>query len=151
MSLILWHKEKHKCIPTGWMSTTSLSNLCQIMINSLAHGRCGSNFTGVFFKLILQIGILGTSSEIGLRGVPQNPIKDKSTLGQVMAWCHQVTSHYLNQCWLWSLSPYGVTWPQWVRIFIYHWNHWSKSETHDQAVLFKCIMVHVVQTIISSK
>ena len=41
---------------------------------------------------------------------------DKSTLVQVMAWCRQATSHYLNQCWLRSLSPYGVTRPQWVKV-----------------------------------
>ena len=34
---------------------------------------------------------------------------DKSTLVQVMAWCHQATSHYLSQCWPRSLSPYGIT------------------------------------------
>ena len=37
---------------------------------------------------------------------------DQSALAQVMAWCHQATSHYLNQCWSRSLSPYGVTRPQ---------------------------------------
>ena len=39
---------------------------------------------------------------------------DQSTLVQVMAWCCQATSHYLSQCWPRSLSPYGVTRPQWV-------------------------------------
>ena len=38
----------------------------------------------------------------------------KSTLIQEMAWCHQATSHYLNQCWSKFLQPYGVTRPQWV-------------------------------------
>ena len=32
---------------------------------------------------------LNTYSEIGLRWVTNNPIHDKSTLGQVMAWCRQ--------------------------------------------------------------
>ena len=32
-----------------------------------------------------------------------------------MAWCHQATSHYLNQCWPRSSMPYGVTRPQWVK------------------------------------
>ena len=41
---------------------------------------------------------------------------DKSTLVQVMAWCRQATSHYLNQCWPSFLSPYGVTRPQWVNL-----------------------------------
>ena len=32
-----------------------------------------------------------------------------------MAWCRQATSHYLSQCWPSSMSPYGVTRPQWVK------------------------------------
>ena len=32
-----------------------------------------------------------------------------------MAWCRQATSHYLSQCWPRSMSPYGVTRPQWVK------------------------------------
>ena len=40
----------------------------------------------------------------------------QSTLVPVMAWCRQATSHYLSQCWQRSLSPYGVTRPQWVLI-----------------------------------
>ena len=43
---------------------------------------------------------------------------DQSTLVQVMAWCRQATSHYLSQCWPWSLLPYGVTRPEWVK------EHW---------------------------
>ena len=58
------------------------------------------------------------SYEIAIRRMPLDLIDDKSTLVQVMAWCHQATSHYLSQCWPRSLSPYGVTRPQWVkRIF----------------------------------
>ena len=43
-----------------------------------------------------------------------DPSDDKSTLVQVMAWCHQATSDYLSQCWHISMSPNGVTRPQWV-------------------------------------
>ena len=39
----------------------------------------------------------------------------KSTLVQVMAWCHQATSHYLSQCWPRSMSPNGITRPHWVK------------------------------------
>ena len=39
---------------------------------------------------------------------------DRSTLVQVMAWCRQAASHYLNQCWPRSKPPYGITRPQWV-------------------------------------
>ena len=44
----------------------------------------------------------------------QNTFDDKSTLVQVMAWCHQATSHYLNQCWHRSMLLYGITRPLWV-------------------------------------
>ena len=39
----------------------------------------------------------------------------KSVLVHVMAWCHLAASHYLGQCWPRSMSPYGVTRPQWVK------------------------------------
>ena len=39
---------------------------------------------------------------------------DESTLVQVMAWYHQATRHYLRQYWPRSMSPFGVTRPQWV-------------------------------------
>ena len=41
---------------------------------------------------------------------------DRSTLVNVMAWCRQAISHYLNQCWPRFMSPYGVTKPQWVKV-----------------------------------
>ena len=47
--------------------------------------------------------------------------EDKSTLVQVMAWCCQATSHYLSQSRPRSLSPYGITRPQWVNSYDY-WN-----------------------------
>ena len=40
--------------------------------------------------------------EIPLSFLPASLIDDKSTL--VIAWCHQATSHKLNQCWLISMS-----------------------------------------------
>ena len=45
----------------------------------------------------------------------QNLIDEKSILVQVMAWCHQTTSHYLSQCWPRSMLPHGITRPQWVK------------------------------------
>ena len=64
------------------------------ILNALAPGRCRSNFTNVFLKFILQIDILSTSCEIGLRWMLANSIDYKSTLVQAMAWYRQ-TSHYL--------------------------------------------------------
>ena len=68
--------------------------------------------------------------------MPQHLTDHKSTLVQVMAWCHQATSHYLSQCWSRSLSPYDVTGPQWVKawttaivsMFLRIKNHRSKYD-----------------------
>ena len=60
------------------------------------------------FEYLLWIGFI-----IGLMYLPQYFTDQKSTLVQVMAWCHQATSHYLNQCWPKSMFPYGVTRHQW--------------------------------------
>ena len=80
-------------------------------LNSLDPGRFHFNFRKVIFKLT---GGWGISYEIALRWMPQDLTYDKSTLVQVMAWCRQATRHYLNQCWPRSMSPNGVTRPQWV-------------------------------------
>ena len=56
----------------------------------------------------------GISCEFALRWMSLDLTDDKTTLVQVMAWCRQATSHYLSQCWPRSLSPYGITRPQWV-------------------------------------
>ena len=74
--------------------------------NSLIPGRCGSNFKSVFVKLIIQNSSWGICCEITLGWLPQNLINEKSTLFPVMAWCHQATNHYLNQCRQRSILPY---------------------------------------------
>ena len=84
-------------------------------INSLAPGRSECDSKNVIFNLVLLIGIFWCSHDNALRWMPQDLTDDQSTLVQVMAWCHQATSHYLNQCWPRSLPPYGVTRPQWVK------------------------------------
>ena len=55
------------------------------------------------------------SNKIALRWTSLDLSDDKSTLVQVMAWCRQAKSHYLNQCWPRSLPPYGIIRPQWVK------------------------------------
>ena len=54
------------------------------------------------------------SCEIVIRLMSQALTDYQLTLVQVMAWCCQATSHYLNQCWPSSMMPYSVTRPQWV-------------------------------------
>ena len=84
--------------------------------NSLAPGRFGCDFKNSIFNLILLIGILRSLYDNAFRWMPRNITDDKSTLIQVMAWCHQATSHYLSQCWPRSMSPYGVIRPQLVNL-----------------------------------
>ena len=69
----------------------------------------------VIFKQILVIDGWGNSCEIARIWMSLEFTDDQSTLVQLIAWCRQATSHYLSQCWPRSLSPYGVTRPQWVK------------------------------------
>ena len=85
--------------------------------NSLAPGRFKVNFRWVIFKLILVVNGWGISRETALIWMSLDHTYVKSTVVQVMAWCRQATSHYLSQCWPRSMSPYGVTRPQWVNKF----------------------------------
>ena len=85
-------------------------------VNSLAPGRSGFDSKNGIFNLVLLIGIFRSSHDNALQWMPQDVTDDESTLVQVMAWCHQATSHYLSQCWLSSLSPYAIVRPQWVKI-----------------------------------
>ena len=78
-------------------------------------GRSGCNFENVIFKLALLICIFKSSYDTVAMWIPQEFTDNKSTSVQVMAWCRQAAIHYLSQCWHRSMSPYGVTRPQWVQ------------------------------------
>ena len=85
-------------------------------INSLAPGKFEWNFRHVIFKQILVIDGWGICCEIALTWMPLDFTDDQSTMVQMMAWCHEATSHHLSQCWPRSLSPSGITRPQCVKI-----------------------------------
>ena len=96
------------------LAITGTINLApSLPFNLLAPGRFEPYFWQVIFKLIWLINGCGFSCEIAHRSV--HLTDDKSTLVYVMAWCRQATSHYLSQCWPRSLTPCGVTRPQWVK------------------------------------
>ena len=101
------------------------------LVNSLAPGRFECNFRSEIFKLTVVIDGWGISGGIALRWMSLDYTDDKSILVQVMAWCRQATSHYLSQCWPRSMSPYGVTRPQWVKgaagVTIYKMTLWNWS------------------------
>ena len=62
------------------------------------------------------------------RWVVLDPTDDESKLVQVMAWCHQTTSHFLKQCWPRSMSPYGITRLQ-----------WDKADLHSNFFIVECV------------
>ena len=101
-----------------WIFKTRLKNiLIKLLlhlpgVNELTHWTLGD--FNLIFKLILVNGGWSISYEIALRWMPLDLTHVKPTLVQVMAWCRQATSHYLSQCWHRSMSPNGVTRPQWV-------------------------------------
>ena len=94
-------QKKHK-YPSHWC------------INSLAPGEFELNFRYLILQIISVTDGWGISCELALRWMSLDLSDDKSTLVQVMAWCHQATSHYLSQCWPRPLSPYGMTRPRWL-------------------------------------
>ena len=118
---LLTHCGRVKPSCLGHQSPSLSSHCCKHLyyglseVNSLAPGRSECDSSNVIFNLVLLIGIFRSSHDNALRWMPQDLTEDKLTLVQVMAWCHQATSHYLSQCWLSSLSPYGVASPQWVK------------------------------------
>ena len=63
------------------------------------------------FQADLVLDDWGISCAIHLIWMSQGFSDDKSTLVQVIAWCRQATSHYLNQCWPKSKLTYGVIRP----------------------------------------
>ena len=86
---------------------------CESLVWVIMGQRGVSQNAGV---LVLMTDGCDISSEIFLRWTSLDLSDDKSALVQVMTWCRQATSHYLNQCWPRSLPPYGVTRPQWVKV-----------------------------------
>ena len=106
-----------RCVPLGFQGMIINSLTAERWgFNSLAPGRFQFNIRKVILKQTLVNGCWGISYEIALRWMPLDHTDDKSTLVQVMAWCHQAPSHYLSHCWLRSMWPNGVTRPQWVNL-----------------------------------
>ena len=92
-----------------------MAGKCLPARNSFTPGKFEWNFRYLIFQIISVIDGWGISCELAPRWMSLDLTDDKSTLVQVMAWCRQATSHYLNQCWPRSPTPYGVTRPQWVK------------------------------------
>ena len=84
--------------------------------SSFVSGRCRCNVKLLISKLNQGKISWVFPVKLQLWWMPQDLIYDQSTLVQVMAWYHQATDHYLNQCWPRSMLPYGITGPHWFNI-----------------------------------
>ena len=74
---------------------------------------CGSNFKYMILEhTIMVFAISNISQETALRWCYWSLWW--STLSHIMAWCHQPTSHNLNQYWRSSMMSHGITRSQWV-------------------------------------
>ena len=98
--------------PPPWSLTQCAQNILSTKRVKFAPGRCGCNLKLVIFKIISMINFLNIFCENALKWMAQNLTYHWLALVQVMAWCCQATSHYLNQGWPRSMSPYGAMRPQ---------------------------------------
>ena len=114
------------CTRQWWNAELQSNNLTQIMLQtrhlriykrkliwcarleSHLPGTSGCNMKYVILKLNWAMGNFSTCCRTP-PWIPQELCNDMSTLVQVMGFCCQTTRHYLNQCWLSSRTPYGVT------------------------------------------
>ena len=97
-------------------------------IHSLAHGAFGCNSYHMVLKHIsgndIWIISWGTTQMDAI-----GPHWWRSTLFQVMARCHQATSHNTSQRWPRSMIPYGIIKQQWLNQFvIYYLNNPSDNK-----------------------
>ena len=113
--MVIWASN----MPQTCLLVVLLVMLVSVVVEILSYfllTHCGlGDFIWVLFRPITVIDGWDTCCEITLRRMSLDLTDDKSTLVQVMAWCHQAASHYLSQCWPRFMSPYGVTRPQWVK------------------------------------
>ena len=126
--------------------------VAHLALYSLAPGRCDRNSELVILKLITMIDIFSISSEIILRWIPrdlrsmqQNTSDEKSTQVEVMAWCSQATSHYLDQRSHRSMSPYDVTRPQLVNVSS-GIPGWCKMFKRSSSNCVKCFILRLLGT-----
>ena len=110
---ILWDIITYPCFTLAHISIFGRSHLHYLNLFSI--GRCVCDFKYVNFKHNFGIVILSIEVTITLEWMLEDLVDGKSTLVQVMAWCHQAWSHYQNQYWPRSLRPYDLTKPQLVK------------------------------------
>ena len=85
----------------------NFSDILVYLLNLLPPGKCGSHFTNTFFfQTHFTNHFLWNWSSSSAT---------EPHWWLVLVWSHQSTSHFLNQCWPKSPTPYGVTRAQRVK------------------------------------
>ena len=69
---------------------------------------------------------------------------ENSTLVQVMAWCHQATSHYLSQCWHVD-KPMLI----WVEIMVLTWLGDKPSDKSIKTLCTTAYILHLAEICVS--
>ena len=82
-------------------------------VDPLGSGRCGSDFKVQSLNSCYGENVLWNCSHVHVA----EHFDDKSSLVQVMDWCRQATSHYLNKC-LPRFMSCGINRPQWFQVII---------------------------------
>ena len=75
--------------------------------NSLTIGASDCHIKNITLKYLFMTNVKNTSVANICKCVSEDLDDGKSSLVGIMAWYHQATSHYLNQCWTWYLVPLG--------------------------------------------
>ena len=96
-------ESKSRWIVLSWRQDMAMGK------KSLNHWPLGDAAVIIKVSLLLR----KNSKLSSLSWIPLNLTNDKWALFQAVAWCRQATSHFMNQCWPKSMSPYGVTKPRW--------------------------------------
>ena len=82
-----------------WQMGPTKSN-STLNVNTLRLTQNGCHFADDVLKCIFLNENVWITIGISLKFVQNDPINNMTALVQIMAWCEQVTSHYLNQWWL---------------------------------------------------
>ena len=98
----------HRVWSQDFLNCCGEKSCYMIRINSLSPKRCGCDLKLLHFKHNWRVDILHTQANISLEWIPEDLIEGKSTLVEVIGWCHQKTSHNFSQFGLRSMSLYGI-------------------------------------------
>ena len=98
---------------------------CPHCVNSLAPGRFWMKFLVTNFQTNFSNWWLSYFMwhDIALKWLSLDLTDDKSALILLMVWCPQAARYFLSQCWLKSMSPFGVTRPQWLKSILFAYGY----------------------------